>query len=140
MEIRVIVFSMFTKYHPLMWQLVRFGLVGITAATVNFALVIFLVESFGWRPLLANIVAFIIAYQVSFSGHHYWTFKSTTVFAHNWRKFLVVALLSLGLTECLFYVFLHPLGLYYPLALFCTLVIVPPITFVLSKCWAFRQA
>ena len=122
----------------LIFQVGRFGIVGVSAAVVNFAVVVAIVEWFGWNPLLANIVAFAIAYQVSFFGHNYWTFGRQTATSIPWLKFLLVALASFALSESLFFVFLHFVGLYYPIALILVLIMVPPITFVLSKFWAFR--
>lgn len=125
------------KKRALMFQLCRFAGVGITAALVNFIVVVWVVESFHWQPLLANVLAFIVAFQVSVTGHHYWTFNATASIKKTWLKFLPVGIMGLVLSEVLFYVLLHPLGLYYPLALLITLMIVPGVTFVLGKYWAF---
>lgn len=120
------------------WQLFRFGVVGCSAALINFLVVFALVEWASWRSLIANIIAFACAYQVSFIGHHFWTFASEhRVGRFPWLKFLLVALISFALNEFLFFVFLHIVGLYYLLALLCVLLIVPPVTFVCSKFWAF---
>ena len=126
----------------LLSQLFRFGVVGTTAAIVNLVVLALIVELLHWPPLLANVLAFIAAYHVSFYGHHHWTFHQKDKIRQKkvaWAKFLVVAILSFILNEVLFFVFLHLVGLYYLLALFITLLIVPPATFVMSKMWAFRQ-
>ena len=129
---------MLKQYQPIILQLMRFGVVGLTAASVNFLLVVIFVETLHWRPLLANLLAFVIAYQVSFAGHNFWTFKSNLSKKSVWCRFFLVAIISLALNEGLFYVFLHPFGLYYPIALLITLILVPPVTFVLGKYWAFN--
>ena len=59
----------------LVMQLMRFGIIGSLAAFINFGIVILLVELWGWHPLSANAIAFLIAFQVSYSGHRYWTFR-----------------------------------------------------------------
>ncbi len=124
---------------PAFWQLFRFGVVGSVAAAVNFLVVVLLVEALHWHPLWANVLAFACAYQVSFSGHHFWTFANQPRRGRfPWVKFLLVAGLSFLLNEGLFFVFLHWVGLYYIWALLCVLIVVPPLTFVCSKFWAFR--
>jgi len=121
-------------------ELTRFGTVGVSAAAVNFAMVLLLVSFVHLRPLLANVVAFLTAFQVSYHGHKRWTFGQ-----HNARhvsvmtKFFIVAGLSFILNEGLFALLLRETHLYYPIALLVVLLVIPPITFILSKMWAFRS-
>lgn len=121
-------------------QVARFGVIGVTAAVVNTVVVVIGVEWLHWHPLLANILAFAIAYQVSFFGHQYWTFRRVAAdsAATSWIKFLAVAVFSFGLNESLYALFLTIFHLQYVLALILVIVLVPPVTFVLSKLWAFR--
>lgn len=53
-------------------------------------------------------------------------------------KFFLVSGLSFCLNESLYAIFLEELHLYYSVALALVLLIVPPVTFILSKLWAFR--
>lgn len=119
-------------------QILRFGVVGSLAALVNFAIVLALVEDYAWHPLWANVVAFLTAYQVSFFGHRYWTFKEQSIPRLAFGRFFLVAVISFLLNEGLFAVFLHGAKLYYPIALLLTLILIPPLTFLLSKWWAFN--
>jgi putative flippase GtrA len=89
--------------HPHIGQLLRFGVIGTSAAAVNMVGVIILVECFAWQPLWANVIAFLIAYNVS-----------------------------------LFYMLLHWVGWWYPVALFVDLLCVAVVTFIFSKFWAFK--
>lgn len=132
-----------TTYHGLFgdhWfgQVGRFGAVGVTAAVVNFVVVLGLVSAGLLSPLLANIFAFILAFQVSFFGHKRWTFKHDGAHLSAASKFFIVALLSFLLNEGLFAALLTGAQLAYPLALLLTLAIVPPLTFAFSKVWAFK--
>jgi putative flippase GtrA len=125
--------------HPLSRQIFAFGSIGILAAVVNFAVLIFIVECFHWHPWPANILAFMLAFQVSFFGHHHWTFRgvSTAKKRHIWVRFLIVATFSMLMNQGLYAIYLYLIP-WYGLALFFTLATVPPITFVLAKLWAFR--
>ena len=130
---------LYKQYKSIFFQLCRFGIVGVSAVIINLLIVIFIVETFDWPPLLANIIGFIVACQIAFFGHNLWTFKMNTG-AHNaWLKFVMVATFSLGLTQLLFFILLHVFVLYYVFALILTQMIVPIVTFLLSKYWAFRH-
>lgn len=126
------------QWQRLFFQLTRFGIVGATAALVNMLVVFLLVHFLAWQPLVANILAFAIAYHVSFFGHHHWTFQRNAKAKTAWSKFLLVAVGSFILNEGFYALFLHVLHLQYIVALLLVLVVVPPITFCLSKLWAFR--
>jgi putative flippase GtrA len=116
-----------------------FGCVGGLASLVNLIVVIIFVHE-GWAsPLWANFIAFCIAYQVSFLGHHYLTFRhQSTSLLQSWFKFLFVALGGFVLTESLYAFFLKGLHVQYIVALIVVFMIVPVVTFLLSKKWAFK--
>ena len=120
-------------------QLLIFCIIGGLASVVNFIVLIFIVEIFNWKPLPSNIIAFFLAYQVSFFGHHQLTFRNQSTARKRviWIRFLFVALFSFVLNEGLFATYLLFIP-YYQLALLCTLITVPPITFMLAKIWAFK--
>lgn len=119
-------------------QLARFGAVGIAAMAVHWVAVTLLVP-LGVEPLFANIIAFAIAFNVSYVGHRNWTFADKTPHAATFRRFLGVALLSFALNEVLYYLLLRQ-GVEYRIALFVVLVAVAALTFVLSRYWAFGRA
>lgn len=117
-------------------QLARFGAVGITAMAVHWMIVALLVP-IGLQPLIANTIAFAIAFNVSYVGHRYFTFADAATSHSTFKRFLGVALLSFALNEALYYLLLSA-GMEYRLALLLVLVAVAALTFVLSRYWAFR--
>jgi len=120
-------------------QITRFGFIGALAAGVHITAVAFQVESFNVKPLLANILAFILAFQVSYFGHKHWTFKRSDLsHAKSMPKFFIVALGSFILNESLYTVLLNLFHLQYIVALILVLMIVPIVTFTFSKTWAFN--
>jgi putative flippase GtrA len=125
--------------NPLILQLMRFGIVGVCGAAVNFAVVVLLVHFEHFAPLDANIIAFFIAFFVSYNGHRLWTFKCKRDKKTSMPRFFLIQGASFFLYEGLFAVFLKVFHLYYMLALLLTLMIVPPFTFLLSKVWAFSK-
>ena len=118
----------------------RFGIIGSSAALVNFSIVVALVESgLVQQPLYANMVAFAFAFQVSYFGHRFWTFNETiTEHRVAMPKLLLISGANFFANEGLFYFFLNTFQLPYPLALLLVLAILPVVTFTVSKLWIFR--
>lgn len=120
-------------------QVARFAAVGCTAAAVNFLAVVALVQFAQLAPLLANLFAFLLAFWVSYYGHGRFTFTNRATRARGaLQRFFAVAIFSFVLNESLFYGLLSLTNLHYAAALFLVLMVVPPITFALSKWWVFR--
>lgn len=126
-------------------RVLRFGIVGLTAAAVHYWVVIALVELLRIAPLQANVGGFFVAFWVSYFGHRHWTF-SDTVATHapgthpSFMRFLLVALLGFGMNELLFYLLLRYAGWPYYTALAVVVFTVAVMTYVLSRLWAFRRA
>lgn len=126
-------------------RVVRFGIVGISAAVVHYLVVIGLVEWGHVAPLLANVGGFVVAFWVSYFGHRHWTFFDA-VATHtdgnhpSFLRFLLVAVLGFIMNEVQFYLLLRYFGLPYYFALALVVLTVAVLTYVLSRLWAFRKA
>ncbi|HET8705550.1 MAG TPA: GtrA family protein [Pseudomonadales bacterium] len=122
-------------------QLFKFGVVGASAAAVHMLIVITLVQNTPLHPLLANILAFLTAFFVSYIGHRQWTFEAQDQsHSSTGPKFFLVAVTGFISNEALFFLFLKYLPLPYYGSLFLVLILVAVFTFVLSKLWAFKPA
>ncbi|MBX9915218.1 MAG: GtrA family protein [Pseudomonadaceae bacterium] len=118
-------------------ELLWFGVVGISALLVHFLLVLLLVP-LGLPPLLANVLAYLLAFQVSYWGHRLKTFDAAHLpHSQTLPRFFAVASLSFLLNEGLYYLLLRFTPLDYRLALLIVLFCVALVTFVLSRLWAF---
>lgn len=124
--------------HKLLPQFMRFGIIGMFAAIVHLGTVILLVESNLLPPLLANIIAFMIAFQVSYFGHRLWTFQADTEHRRAFPKLLLVSCTTFIANEGLFYLLMTIFKMPYIAALFIVLTLLPIFTFTLSKLWVFR--
>ena len=121
-------------------QLVQFALVGGAAAAMHLAVVALLVQAGALPPLAANVLAFLLAFVVSYNGHALLTFSDTK--ARGWAvlgKYFAVACLSFVVNELLYWWLLNSLHWNYLISLFLVLVVVAVATFVLSKFWAFSN-
>jgi putative flippase GtrA len=135
----VLINKIWVAYRPLFFQIMRFGVIGTVAAAIHFSIVVSLVEISLMSPLIANVIAFLFAFQVSYWGHRHWTFRGTTT-QHQVAipRLLLVATSNLIANQIIFFVFLELFKLPYMLALFFTLTILPVVTFTLGKWWIFR--
>lgn len=120
-----------------MKSLLWFFVVGGSAAAVHFGVVLLLVSQHQMPALAANVVGFLIAFCVSFLGHHRLTFAAGPASARqSLPRFAAVAVLGFVSNELL-YALLLALGLDYRLALIAVLVAVAGMTWLLSRHWAF---
>lgn len=134
----VLMMNRLISRYPLYFQIFRFGVVGVTAAAMNFCIVVLMVELKLLTPLVANVFGFIIAVQLSYWGHRLWTFSGTDAL-HKvaFPKLLSVQILNLIASEGLLYIFLM-LKIPYQIALLIILTILPIFTFIANKLWVFR--
>ena len=124
-------------------QGLRFGLIGGIATIVHIGIFTLCIEILGVRPFVANFPAFSIAVLVSFAGHFSWTFKHHDEHDRKeWMpalvKFIVVALLGLGMNSVIVYGVVNVAQLPYWYAIVLMVTVTPLAVFVLSKLWAFK--
>jgi putative flippase GtrA len=124
----------------MMRRIAWFVFVGCMAAAVHLATVVLLVSGFSWRPLVANVVAWLLAFCVSFSGHWHLTFpRSGAPLARAAMRFFMISLAGFLVNEAMYAVLLHLTGTrWYAVVLFFVLLAVAVITYLLSSRWAFR--
>ena len=120
-------------------QIIKFIVVGALAALVHLSTLWFLVNLLDLFPLIANAIAFVLAFSVSFLGQSLWTFSHKS---HNHKamvRYLVIQLAcSFVLNQGLYTLLIVYTSLHYLIASFMVLITIPLITFTLSKYWAFK--
>lgn len=120
-------------------RLLYFTGIGATSACVHLLVVLNLVTYLNVQPLIANIFAFLIAFNVSFLGHKYLTFsKLQNEQQLSLPHFFLVASSAGILNECLYYLLLKYTHLNYMIALVLVLGLVSIYSYVLSRFWACR--
>ena len=115
-------------------------MVGVLATFVHMVIGFLLIQS-NWHPLTANMLAFAIAFLVSFVGHLGFSFADQAVSAPDalW-KFAVVALIGFGCNETLLAVLVSYSSFSDTIALWVSTGSAAALTFSLSKSWAFRAS
>ncbi len=115
----------------------RFGLVGGLATCVHILVGGVLILS-GTSASTANIIAFCLAFFVSFSGHYGYSFSSPDIpISRSLRRFLVVALTGLAVNQTLLLGLVHTTILPPTIALSVSTLVTAALTYVLSQHWAF---
>ncbi len=117
----------------------RFGIVGVLAMATHYVLVILLVN-FSITPLIANLFAFIGAFQVSYWGHSSWSFSDLSASRRDsFRRFVIISVSGFLLNELLFFLFLKFTDIPYQISLLIVLPFVAGLTFLFSRYWAFAR-
>lgn len=118
----------------------RFVLVGTAAAAVHWSVVVILVEHVHWRPLVANIPGWLVAFSVSFTGHYFWTFRhESSSLASSAGKFFAVSACGFFVNEMAYALLLSHNDVRYDLVLAAVLIAVAGMTYLASRYWAFRR-
>jgi len=119
-------------------QVLRFGLIGVLATLVHMVVGAGLIH-FGWAALVANVVAFGVAFVVSFSGHYVFSFAGhSATITGALRRFMVVALLGFMVNETILATLTIGGVMNATPALLVSTSVAAAATFVLSRLWAFR--
>lgn len=128
--------KMRSDWHRVPWFLV----VGGSTAAVHLGVVAWLVEQFQWKPTIANVAGFLIAFVVSFSGHYFLTFRDLKADAlQAMQRFFAIAVLGFAINQLSYILLLGYVGLrLYLVLLGIILIAVAVLTFVLSRHWGFR--
>lgn len=121
-------------------QISLFVAVGCAAAATHWAVAVGCVEAFGAPPLLANLIGWLIAFLVSFSGHYRLTFRHSPVpWAVAARRFLFISAIGFAINESTYAWLLHATDVPYDTLLALILIGLAFATFLASRLWAFRH-
>lgn len=124
----------------LIGQLSWFTAVGCAAALVHWLVVVALVKFVALTPLVANVIGWLVAFGVSFSGHHHLTFR-----LHNapaWqaaRRFFLVSATGFAVNEISYAYLLHFTKIRYDILLAAVLIVIAGFTFIVGRFWAFKS-
>ncbi|MCD8505564.1 MAG: GtrA family protein [Burkholderiaceae bacterium] len=122
-------------------QLAWFVAVGASAALVHWIVVVVLVSGGYLTPLVANVIGWLVAFGVSFTGHYQLTFRHQRSGVKDavWRFFLLSAA-GFAINETSYALLLKQTRLPYELLLALILIGVAVLTFVASRLWAFNAS
>ena len=117
----------------------RFAVVGALATATHAAVFTVAIEAAHVEPVLATVVAFVIAMLTGFALNRRWTFAVHDAPAQRLWRYAFAALAGLALNAGVMYCVVHLLNASPYLGLAAAIVIVPPISFALNHFWVFRD-
>ena len=125
---------------PANWfQLVRFGLVGLSGYVVNLAVFAALVHGAGVDYRLAATVAFLVAVANNFLWNRTWTFRARDGHAgFQAARFLVVSVAAFLLNLAVLHLLVEAGGLAEVPAQAIAIAAATPLNFLGNKLWSFR--
>jgi putative flippase GtrA len=123
----------------LLKPLLRFAVSGGLATVTHVGVFVTLVEWLALRPVFAAAPAFVVALFVSYGMNYHWTFSASGLHRILLPRFVVVALLGLALNLGITYAVVDVAHYWYGYALLLVVLLVPLVTFLLSKLWVFKQ-
>ncbi len=129
---------MIDQFKPLLKQIATFGTAGVIATLVHVVVGLSLNRLFGFTPLWANLIAFPAATCVTLFSNSRFTFQGHGGGQASFAKGLATVLFGLGLNQLIVLVVTDYADLPYEAALVSVIAIVPAVTFLLFKFWAFR--
>jgi putative flippase GtrA len=119
--------------------LFRFGIVGAASTLTHLLVALIAYNQFGLAPLPANVIGFLFAFSVSFGGHSYWTFRGHEAeLKASIVRLLIVSIFGFLLNNSILWVLVEKTALGGNQAIILAALIVPPVTYLLSKLWVFR--
>ncbi|WP_416899688.1 MAG: GtrA family protein [Minwuia sp.] len=125
-----------TDARALIAQIGRFGIVGLAATAVHALVYWLLVQFAATEANLANLLAFLTAFAVSWIGHSRWTFGAGG--RQRLARFTGVALGGYALNALATWIIVDGLVMDPRWPLVFILFVTPAATFAAGRLWAFR--
>ncbi len=123
------------------WEVAKYIVAGGTAALTQLALLYIVTEFFGLWYQASLVIAFAIAFLVSFSLQKFWTFQdaSTHTVHIQISSYLAVALVNLAINALALYVFVEIFKVWYLFAQILIEAVLAVASFLIYKFAIFRR-
>lgn len=123
----------------LIWQFIKFGIVGLSNTLISLAIYYFLVH-FGMHYVWANTIGFIISVLNAFFWNSRYVFKSEKATRNRQLiKTFVVYGVTFALSTLLLYLMVDRLKISELVAPLINLCITIPLNFFLNRNWTYKQ-
>lgn len=124
---------------PLAQQAPLFAVVGVLATITHYVAALIAHEIFGLTPFVSNFVGYFSAVGITYFGNSRLVFRTRAFDLAQFVRFVVVSLTGLAMNQALTWLLVEQMGWPFRFALCLILVVVPAMSFVLSRAWAFRH-
>ena len=131
----------YVKERPVVRQFVKFALVGVINTLTSTSVYLLATRSFGWHPLSANALAFVVAVTVSYVLNKRWTFRDPRRDYHRqYVQFFTVSTIGFSLSEGIIWLVHSVMGIHDLVAFGTAVVIVLFWNFTANRLWTFRRS
>lgn len=125
------------KVHIL--QFIKFNIVGIMNTAVDFAIFVLLTSVFGLHHMIAQVISYSCGIVNSYLWNKFWTFKQKRAFSSSEAlKFLIVNIISLGVSLIFLYIFRDRAGLSVLVSKVIATMFSLVVNFAGNKFWVFK--
>jgi putative flippase GtrA len=114
-------------------RFVRFGIVGIAAATVYAAASVSAVDIFYLNPVSGSICGQLVATSVSYFGHSMFSFAVKT----DHRRYLWLAALTYAMNAVVTYLLTDVLLISYLISIAIVAILIPLTNYLCTRFWVF---
>lgn len=132
--------SLRTRMKSEVQSVLRFAIVGILAAITHSIVALVILNSGFLSAFPANIIGFLVAFCVSFSGHHFWSFgnsRQTGQTKKRMRRFFILALTGFAINSTSLLGWLTLTNWSENIGILVSIAVVPVFTFFGARFWAF---
>lgn len=121
-------------------QLFKFGMVGLSGLVIDFSITYFFKEHLHFDPYLANALGFGFAVVNNYFINRIWTFKNKEkAIMQQFAKFLLIALIGLGLNTLCIYMLHQQLHLPFYVAKLMAIVLVFAWNYTINATLTFSK-
>jgi putative flippase GtrA len=122
--------------HPTLWFIV----VGSVAAGTHFVVYVLCNQVLENSYEISNACGFVVAFGVSFIGHHFLSFNNTPAnLPRSFVRFVCTALAGLITNECVFMLLFRVWGIHDWISWLMGVGCAAAQTYLLSRYWAFKE-
>ena len=122
----------------LIWKFVKFCVVGFSGMVVDFGVTWLCKEKFKWNKYLSNSLGFVLAATNNYIWNRLWTFQSTSAeIPVEYSKFLIIAIIGLGINNLVIYLLHDKLRLNFYLAKLFAIGVVTLWNFIMNYLFTF---
>ncbi len=122
-----------------LWQVMRYGFVGLFVASCHAATALLLHRHFHIDPTISNFSGFIVGAVLSYLGSYYFTFKSTQGHKRSLPRFALVWLIGIVINVGLFKTLLNAFEVPFALNVFIAIALTPIAQYLMLHFWAFKN-
>jgi putative flippase GtrA len=119
-------------------RFVRFGIVGIAAATVYAAASVSAVDIFYLNPVSGSVCGQLFATSVSYFGHSMFSFAVKTDHRRYLWRFLVIAALTYAMNAVVTYLLTDVLLISYLISIAIVAILIPLTNYLCNRFWVFK--